>query len=156
MLFSSLCIFWKKLSFTLCLNELILFVDFKSVDRLFHILGPKNRTQNCTCHAHNGCWKVFEQINTRGKNDELGAAKRGHVEAQIDGRCFQFLENREAFITRIITTLVFSKYFLVVVKNRREEASETEFPEKGPSTVLPSSAIRSISEECKEKMHKKK
>ena len=33
--------FGKKLSFILCLNELILFVDFKSVDRLFHILGQK-------------------------------------------------------------------------------------------------------------------
>ena len=40
-LFSSLCIFWKKLSFILCLNELILFVDFKSDGRLFHIFGPK-------------------------------------------------------------------------------------------------------------------
>ena len=28
--FSSLCIFWKKFSLILCLNELILFVDFSS------------------------------------------------------------------------------------------------------------------------------
>ena len=41
MLFSSLCIFWKKFSLILCFNELTLFVDFKSDDRLFHIFGPK-------------------------------------------------------------------------------------------------------------------
>ena len=41
MLFSSLCIFWKKISLILCLNESIFFVDFKSDDRLFHIFGPK-------------------------------------------------------------------------------------------------------------------
>ena len=38
--YSSLCILWKKLSLILCLNELILFVDFRSEDRLFHIFGP--------------------------------------------------------------------------------------------------------------------
>ena len=34
MSFSSLCIFWKTLTLILCLNELILFLDFKSEDRL--------------------------------------------------------------------------------------------------------------------------
>ena len=36
MSFSSLCIFWKKLFLMLCFKELILYVDFKSEDRLFH------------------------------------------------------------------------------------------------------------------------
>ena len=40
MSFFSLYINWKKLSLILCLNELMLFVDFKSDDRLFHIIGP--------------------------------------------------------------------------------------------------------------------
>ena len=31
----------EKLSLILCLNELIVFVDFESEDRLFYILGPK-------------------------------------------------------------------------------------------------------------------
>ena len=35
-----LCIFWKNWSLILCLNELILFVDFKPEDRLVHIFGP--------------------------------------------------------------------------------------------------------------------
>ena len=30
----------EKIVLILCLNELILFVDFKSEDRLFHIFGP--------------------------------------------------------------------------------------------------------------------
>ena len=39
--FSSLCVFRKKLSLILCLNELILVVDFKSDDKLFYIfLAP--------------------------------------------------------------------------------------------------------------------
>ena len=33
--------FWKKLSLILCLNELILFIDLKSDDRLFHIFVPR-------------------------------------------------------------------------------------------------------------------
>ena len=39
MSFSSLCIFWKKLSLILCLNELIPFVDFKSADSLRPHIG---------------------------------------------------------------------------------------------------------------------
>ena len=33
------CLLYKRLSFILCLNELILFEVFKSEDRLFYILG---------------------------------------------------------------------------------------------------------------------
>ena len=50
MLFSSLCIFWKKLSLILCLNEVTLFVDFKSDDRLFHIFAPSRSDTFGKCY----------------------------------------------------------------------------------------------------------
>ena len=43
MLFSSLCIFWKKLSLILCLNELTLLVDLNPMIGYSIFLAP-NRT----------------------------------------------------------------------------------------------------------------
>ena len=59
MSFSSLCIFWKKLSLILCLNELTLFVDFRSEDRLFHIFGPMYTHRNKV--AYEEPFRVLEQ-----------------------------------------------------------------------------------------------
>ena len=42
---SSFCKLRKKFSLILCLNVLMLFDDFNSDGRLFHILGPRSRTE---------------------------------------------------------------------------------------------------------------
>ena len=49
MLFSSLGMFLKKLYFILCLNRLMLFVDFKSDDRLF------DRLTQTVCRTPEDC-----------------------------------------------------------------------------------------------------
>ena len=70
------------------------------------------------------------------------------VVAQIVGRCFQFLENREDSITRIKATVAFSRYYLPVVKKRGGETSEIELPEKGPILINPAQTAL-------EELHKK-
>ena len=82
MSFSSLCIFWKKLSLILCLNELILFVDFRSEDRLFHIFGPMSSKQK---HIQIKTKRNAVLNQNKTQLDKINGEMNGHITYHFKG-----------------------------------------------------------------------